>query len=114
MLKSSANSGNQWYLNGVALKDSVAVTIYASVSGNYTVITTQGTLSSDASTSVLVTIKSLPAAPTVTSPTTVTFCIGGSVMLSSSAGVGNQWYKDGVIVNGAVIVSPVLATALAD
>ena len=102
MLKSSANSGNQWYLNGVALKDSVAATIHASVSGNYTVITTQGTLSSDASTSVLVTIKSLPAVPTVTAASTVTFCIGGSVMLSSSAGVGNQWYKDGLTVNGAV------------
>jgi bacillolysin len=102
MLKSSANSGNQWYLNGVALKDSVAATIYASVSGSYTVITTQGTLSSDASTSVLVTIKSLPAVPTITSASAVTFCIGGSVMLSSSAGNGNQWYKDGVSINGAV------------
>jgi bacillolysin len=102
MLKSSANSGNQWYLNGVVLKDSVAATIYASVSGNYTVITTQGTLSSDASTSVLVTIKSLPAVPTITSASAVTFCIGGSVMLSSSAGNGNQWYKDGISINGAV------------
>jgi Zn-dependent metalloprotease len=102
MLKSSANSGNQWYLNGVVLKDSVAATIYASVSGSYTVITTQGTLSSDASNPVLVTIKSLPAVPTVTAASTVTFCIGGNVMLSSSAGVGNQWYKDGVNISGAV------------
>lgn len=102
MLKSSSNSGNQWYLNGVALKDSVAATIHASVSGSYTVITTQGTLSSDASTSVQVTIKSLPAVPIITSSGSVTFCIGGNVMLSSSSGVGNQWYKDGLIVNGAV------------
>ncbi|MEY4011042.1 MAG: hypothetical protein RIT22_166, partial [Bacteroidota bacterium] len=42
-----------------------------------------------------------PTAPTITTTTATTFCIGGSVVLTSSATTGNQWYKDAVAISGA-------------
>ena len=50
------------------------------------------------STSVLV---SQLATPMVTSGGPTSFCDGGSVMLTSSATSGNQWYKNGIPVGGA-------------
>ncbi len=43
-----------------------------------------------------------PVQPTITTTTATTFCVGGSVVLTSSATTGNhQWYKDGVLISGA-------------
>ena len=42
-----------------------------------------------------------PTAPVITANGNTTFCAGGSVTLSSSASAGNQWYKDGQVINGA-------------
>lgn len=39
--------------------------------------------------------------PVITAGGPVSFCEGGNVLLSSSAGTGNQWYKNGTIINGA-------------
>ena len=45
-----------------------------------------------------VTVNPLPATPTITG--TLSFCTGGSTVLTSSATTGNQWYKDGALVSG--------------
>ena len=37
--------------------------------------------------------------PTISAGAT-SFCVGGSVTLTSSSASGNQWYKDGVIISG--------------
>lgn len=42
-----------------------------------------------------------PTAPTISAATATTFCQGGSVLLTSSATSGNQWYKDGAPITGA-------------
>jgi gliding motility-associated-like protein len=42
-----------------------------------------------------------PIKPTISAATATTFCLGGSVVLTSSATTGNQWYKDGVAISGA-------------
>jgi len=44
---------------------------------------------------------SAPATPTVTNSGATTFCVGGSVTLTSSATTGNQWYFNGTPIGGA-------------
>jgi hypothetical protein len=41
-------------------------------------------------------------APVVTALGATSFCTGGSVVLVSSLDKSNQWYKDGVAINGAI------------
>ena len=50
-------------------------------------------------------VFSQPAAPTISATGPLSFCQGGSVILTSSASANNQWYKDGNLVAGAVSVS---------
>jgi gliding motility-associated-like protein len=47
-----------------------------------------------------ITVNPTPATPTITAATATSFCIGGSVVLTSSSATGNQWYKDGGIIAG--------------
>ncbi len=54
-----------------------------------------------ASVSALVTVKAATIKPVITAGSATSFCSGGSVVLSSNAVSGNQWYKDGVILGGA-------------
>jgi len=42
------------------------------------------------------------ATPTITPGGPTTFCAGGSVTLTSSSSIGNQWYLDGNPIGGAV------------
>lgn len=48
-----------------------------------------------------VTINALPTTPTIRAAIATSFCTGGSVVLSSNATTGNQWYKDGAIITGS-------------
>lgn len=43
-----------------------------------------------------------PTQPTISAGGNTTICPGDSVILTSSATSGNQWYKDGVIIGGAI------------
>lgn len=52
-----------------------------------------------------------PTAPTISAGTATTFCQGGSVVLTSSATSGNQWYKDGALITGAT--SPTYTVSVA-
>lgn len=46
-------------------------------------------------------IKTTLTSPTIGAGSATTFCTGGSVILTSSALTGNQWFKDGTIITGA-------------
>jgi minor extracellular serine protease Vpr len=59
VLTSSANTGNQWYLNGVAINGAMGQTHLATQSGNYSVIVTNATGCSTASTGVNLTVTDL-------------------------------------------------------
>ena len=61
----------------------------------YTATTTCGT----GSQSVTFTVLALPATPTISG--SLLICNGSSAVLTSSAANNNQWYKDGVAINGA-------------
>jgi GEVED domain/Secretion system C-terminal sorting domain len=63
---------------------------------------TCATIATANSNNLTVTINQTPATPTITAGGPLSFCSGGSVVLTSSAAAGNQWYKDGVILSGAV------------
>ncbi len=41
-----------------------------------------------------------PSVPTITEGSATTFCQGGSVVLTSSATTGNQWFRNGVAISG--------------
>jgi len=102
VLTSSAVSGNKWYFNGSPIAGATDQNYTASAAGNYHVIATVSNCSSNVSDDTTVTIVPLPVKPTITSTGTDTLCHGGSVLLTSSATSGNQWFNNAVPISGAV------------
>ncbi len=47
----------------------------------------------------------VPLIPTITASKPLTFCPGDSTILSSSLTSNNQWYKDGIAINGSTAAS---------
>ena len=47
----------------------------------------------------------IPFIPVITATKPLTFCPGDSTILSSSVASNNQWYKDGVAINGSTAAS---------
>jgi len=101
VLTSNSAAGNQWYRDGNAINGATSQQYTATVAGNYTVIVTTGGCSSTASSGVAVAVDPTPATPTITAGGATSFCVGGSVTLTSSSATGNQWYLDGNAINGA-------------
>src|SRR5204862_7626955 len=101
LLSSSAASGNQWKLNGTPIGGATGTTYSAAASGSYTVTVTDGNGCSSTSAPTVVTVNPLPPTPTITPGGPTTFCAGGSVLLNSSAGSGNQWKLNGSPIGGA-------------
>ncbi len=99
LLTSSSASGNQWYLNGVAIVGATNQTYSASAPGTYTVVYTVGTCSSAASNSIVLAVSSA-ATPTIATPDGTNVCIGGSIQLCPAVwGYSNyQWYLNGVAI----------------
>ena len=52
-----------------------------------------------------ITVANPPSKPVISASGSTSFCTGGSVVLNSSYSSGNQWYKDGQIINGASLAS---------
>ncbi len=95
-------SNYQWFKDGVAFSTSSCIDI--TDAGSYTLAGQDGGgCWSAQSTAVIATGGIAPATPTVTAGSSTTFCGGGSVLLTSSATIGNQWNKDGVAIGGATL-----------
>jgi hypothetical protein len=102
VLTSSSAIGNQWYKDGFAIvNNGTGQTYTATVAGTYTVIVTSAGCSSAMSAGTTVTVNPAPVTPTISAGGSTTFCVGGSVVLTSSSATGNQWYKDGSLISGA-------------
>ena len=100
-LTSNASSGNQWYKDGIAINDSTGTTLNVTATGSYTVKVIVNGCESAVSNAIVVTINPIPVTPAITAGTNTTFCDGGSVILTSNASSGNQWYKDGFAIGGS-------------
>jgi hypothetical protein len=99
-LTSSSATGNQWYLNGNPIGGATNQAYVATAAGNYTVIVTTSGCSSAPSAATTVTVNPAPPTPTITPGGPTTFCMGGSVTLTSSSASGNQWYLNGNPIGG--------------
>lgn len=59
MLTSDAPSGNQWYLNGMAIEGATGMSLLPEESGDYSVLVTNGDCSSEMSNSINITITGM-------------------------------------------------------
>jgi len=85
VLTSSVTTGNTW--STTATTQSITV----SSAGTYTVTQTVGGCTSPPSAAVVVTVNPIAPAPTITASGPLSFCLGDSVTLTSSAPSGNLW-----------------------
>ncbi len=100
-LKSSVNSGNQWYRNGTLISGATDTVYFAKTAGDYTVKAANGTCISAFSAAVTITINTIPAAPVISLTGSNTVCSGDSVKLTSSVASGNQWFFNNTAISGA-------------
>ncbi|MBK9451982.1 MAG: PKD domain-containing protein [Bacteroidetes bacterium] len=98
VLTSSATSGNTWSPGGATTQ---AITV--TTSGSYTVTETASGCVSAASAPVVVTVTPAPAGPVITPSGPTTFCVGGSVTLTSSASNGNLWSPGGATTQAITV-----------
>ncbi|MES2388566.1 MAG: hypothetical protein V4543_11245 [Bacteroidota bacterium] len=84
-LMSNMPTGNIWSTGETSQLISV------NTPGTYTVRQVSNGCTSDASSPIMVTVRTLPNSPTIISNGPLSFCSGGSVTLSSTVADGNLW-----------------------
>jgi GH35 family endo-1,4-beta-xylanase/co-chaperonin GroES (HSP10) len=100
VLTSGAGSSYQWSNAAGVIAGATNATYTAVAAGSYTVTVTNGSNCSATSTATTVTINASPTA-TISTTTPTTFCAGGSVVLTSSAGSSYQWSNAAGVITGA-------------
>jgi gliding motility-associated-like protein len=94
----------QWYRNGASIDtpDASGATLPVRTSGEYHVVvaSTEG-CEAPPSAAVSITVYPVPTGASLTSDEPLSFCAGGSVLLTASAVDGNdyRWYHNGALVN---------------
>ena len=105
ILAASAAGANsfQWFLNGASISGASANTYTTSASGNYTVVVTNTNgCTSAASAPTTVTVNPATTTPIISASGPTTFCSGGSVTFTASAGAATyQWFLNGGAISGA-------------
>jgi hypothetical protein len=72
------------------------------VAGIYSVTAKNNNGCTSTATALTVTPQpAVPSEPIISAASATSFCLGGSVLLSSNATTGNQWFKDKVLITGA-------------
>jgi hypothetical protein len=97
-LVSSSAAGNQWNFNGSPISGASLPSFSPTQSGNYSVTVTNGFGCSSTSANTFIQLSTLPV---ISNTTSLTFCQGGGVTLTSSVVQGNQWFRNGSVINGA-------------
>jgi len=105
----TANSGAgqtyQWLKNGTNISGATSISKSMTASGSYTVkVTKNGSTATSAA--VVVTVNTSIPTPTISANGPLSFCPGGSVVLSSSSSTGNLWS------NGATTQSITVTTSV--
>ena len=85
-LLSSSATGNLWTPNNATTQ-----TITANTTSLYSVMVTDANGCTATSASLMVTANPNPPSPTISANGATTFCVGGSVMLTSNSATGNVW-----------------------
>jgi len=80
----------QWSAGGTAITGATAASYTATTAGSYTVTVTNANKCTAASTGTTVTVNSIPAAPTVTTP--VNFCQNTTTTALTATGTSLLWY----------------------
>lgn len=95
-LGASADTGfaSQWYKDGTAIAGATGFTYTTGDSGVYTVTAAHNGIVSPPSAGVTITVAQIPPQPVIT-------VSANGKTLQSSAGAGNQWFRDSVLVPGA-------------
>lgn len=101
-LTSNKTTGIQWYKDGVAVSGAIGSTYTAKESGSYTVTVRANGIESLASNAIQVKVNPIPASPIITTNSSLIFCQGANISLTSNASTGNQWYKGGLAINGSI------------
>ena len=98
----TSSPGTSYLWSNGATTRSINVT----TSGSYTVrVTNSGGCQSASSAATVVTVNALPATPTISPGGPTTFCTGGSVTLSSSAGTSYLWSNGATTSSITVTIS---------
>jgi hypothetical protein len=93
-LRASATGNLQWFLDGKPIVGATADTLWAKGGGNYTIRILNGACYSNPSNVLTITNLPTPVKPSLTVQGATTFCEGGSVQLTSSLNINNQWFKN--------------------
>jgi hypothetical protein len=104
VITSSNTTGNQWYKNGSIITGAINPTYTTNIAGVYTDTVKNAAGCKAASVATTVVVNSFPATPTISSASATIFCSGDSVILTSSAATGNQWYRDGAAINNETAI----------
>jgi gliding motility-associated-like protein len=107
-LTSSSTTGNTWSTG--ATSQSITV----STSGAYTVSVTDGNGCTSSTASTTITVNPLPSTPTVSASGPLTFCTGGSVVLTSSSATGNTWSTGATTQNITATTSGTYTVGITD
>ena len=101
-LTSTTAAGYLWYKTGVLIDGANKHSYVVTASGNYkaSVISAAGCVSPQ-SDAIAVTVRKNPVMPVVTADGSTTFCVGGSVNLTSTLSANYQWYKGSDAITGA-------------
>jgi hypothetical protein len=91
-LFSSAKEGNQWYRDGIPVEAATQSVLKVNTSGKYQVVTAKEGCTGEQSEAIQVVVNEIPEQPR-------TYLYG--IRLWSSSTTGNQWYKNGQLIEGA-------------
>jgi len=104
VVATGSNLSFKWLKNGQAITGATASTyeitaVTVADAAEYLVEVSSssggGKITSEVAT---LTVHEAPATPTIAG--TTSFCAGGSTLLTSSAATGNQWYRNGALIEG--------------
>jgi Concanavalin A-like lectin/glucanases superfamily/Secretion system C-terminal sorting domain/PQQ-like domain len=87
---------NQWYFNGVSIKNAVAEKYTARNAGLYSVRLTNSSGCSNTSEALELIVKPTTEIPSIIPNGLPSICQGSSLLLTSSVNANNIWYKNGV------------------
>ena len=100
-LTSSFALGNQWYKDGVPINGANDQNYLAGIAGSYTVQAISQGCHSPVSQAVAINVEKPQTSLTISAGGPLTFCSGGTVLLTASNAPSYQWFNNGLAIPGA-------------